>query len=118
MSTLVEAPPLLTTATPDQTHRDKQLPDSIVCKHLLICEHDFEWTILLGPLIWPVPLTFLLSLLHNIGYHGNHMDPFLPHQPPKVINSVWEGAYKVQSFAMNAHYTDLRSEIQFLYSSP
>ena len=78
-----------------QTHRDKQLPDGVVCKHLMVCEGDLEWTILLGPLIWPVLLTLLLSPLQNIGYHGNYMDLFLPHQPPEVINSVWKGTYKV-----------------------
>ena len=109
---------LLAVATPDQTHRDKQLPDGVVCKHLLVCEHDFERTILLRPLLWPVLLTLLLSPLHNIGYHGNHMDPFLPHQPPKVSDSVWEGTYKVQSFVINTHSIDLRSEMQALFSSP
>ena len=108
----------LAVATPDQTHRDKQLPDGVVCKHLLVCEHDFERTILLRPLLWPVLLTLLLSPLHNIGYHGNHMDPFLPHQPPKVSDSVWKGTYKVQSFAINTHSIDLRSEMQALFSSP
>ena len=78
-----------------QTYSDKQLPNGVVCKHLLVCEGDFEWTIPLGPLVWPVLLTLLLSLPHSIGYHGNHMDPFLPHQPPEVSNSVWEGTYKV-----------------------
>ena len=110
--------PLLVMETPDQTHSDKELPDGVVCKHLLFCEGDFEWTILLGPLIWPVLLTLLLCPLHYIGYHGNHMDPFLPHQPPKVSNSVWEGTYKVQSSTINAHSIDLRNEMQVLYSSP
>ena len=80
-----------------QTHRDKQLPDGIVCKDLLVCEGDFEWTILLCTFIWPVLLTLLLPPLHSIGYHGNNVDPLLPHQPPEVSNSVWEGAYKVQN---------------------
>ena len=80
-----------------QTHRDKQLPDGVVRKHLLVCEGDFEWTTLFCPLIWPVVLTLLLSPLHNIGYHGNHMDLLLPHKPPEVSNSVWEGTYKIQN---------------------
>ena len=80
-----------------KTHSDKQLPDGIVCKDLLICEGDFKWAVLLSPLIWPVLLTLLLSPLHCISYHGNHMDLFLPHQPPEVSNSVWEGTYKVQN---------------------
>ena len=82
-----------------QTYSDKQLPNGVVCKHLLVCESDFERTILLGPLVWPVLLTFLLSPLHSIGYHGNNVDLFLPHQPPEVSNSVWEGACKVQNLS-------------------
>ena len=82
-----------------KTHRDKKLPDGVVCKHLLVCEGDFEQTILFGPLIWPVLLTLMLSPLHSIGYHGNQMDLFLPHQPPEVSNSAWEGACKVQNLS-------------------
>ena len=81
------------------THSDKKLPDGVVCKHMLVCEGDFERTILLGPLVWPVLLTLMLSPLHNIGYHGNHMYLFLPHQPPEVSNSVWEGTYKFRTSA-------------------
>ena len=77
----------------NRTHRDKQLSDGVVCKHLLVCESDFERTILLGPLLWPVMLTLLLSPLHSVGYHGNHMDLFLPHHPPEVSDSLREGAY-------------------------
>ena len=80
-----------------QTHRDRKLPDGVVRKHLLVCKGDFEWTILLGPLIWPVLLTLPLSPLHSIGYHGNNVDLFLPYQPPEVSHSVWEGTYKVQN---------------------
>ena len=72
-----------------KTYSDKKLPDGVVCKHLLVREHDFEWTILFGPLIWPVLLTLLLPFLHGIGYHGNNVDSFLPHKPPEVSNSVW-----------------------------
>ena len=77
-----------------KTHRDKQLSDGVVCEHLLVCEGDFEWTILLGPLLWPVLLTLLLSPLHSIGYHGNYIDLFLPHHPPEVSDSLWERAYR------------------------
>ena len=79
-----------------QTYSDKKLPDGVVCKHMLVCKGDFEWTILFGPLIWPVLLTLLLSSFHSIGYHGNNVDPFLPYKPPEVNNSVWERTYKVQ----------------------
>ena len=71
----------------------------MVCKHLLVCEGDFEWTILFGPLVWPVWLTLMLSPLHSIGYHGNNVDLFLPYQPPEVNNSVWEGTYKIQNLS-------------------
>ena len=80
------------TAGMTQTHRDKQLSDGVVCKHLLVCEGDFERTVLLGPLLWPVLLTLFLSTLHSVGYHGNHMDLFLPHHPPEVSDSLWERA--------------------------
>ena len=76
----------------DRTHSDKQLSNDVVCKHLLVCEGDFEGTILLGTLAGPVLLTLLLAPLHNIGYHGNYTDPLLPHQPPEVSDGVWEGA--------------------------
>ena len=75
-----------------KTYSDKQLPDGVVCKHLLVCEGDFERTVLLGPLLWPVLLTLLLSSLHSIGYHGNHMNLLLPHHPPEVSDSLWERA--------------------------
>ena len=78
--------------TTTQTHRDKQLSDSVVCEHLLVCEGDFERTVLLGPLLWPVMFTLLLSTLHSVGYHGNHMDLFLPHHTPEVSDSLWERA--------------------------
>ena len=77
-----------------KTHRDKQLSDGVVGKHLLVCESDFERTVLLGPLLWPVMLTLVLSPFHSIGYHGNHTDSFLPHHPPEVSDSVWEGTYR------------------------
>ena len=80
-----------------QTHRDRKLPDGVVRKHLLVGKGDFEWTILLCPLVWPVLLTLLLFPLHSIGHHGNNVDLFLPYQPPEVSNSVWEGTYKVQN---------------------
>ena len=82
-----------------KTYSDKKLSDGVVSKDMLVCEGDFEWTILFGPLVWPVLLTLLLSPLHSIGYHGNHMDLFLPHQPPEVSNSVWEGTCKVQTLS-------------------
>ena len=80
------------TAGMTQTHRDKQLSDGVVCEHLLVCEGDFERTVLLGPLLWPVLLTLLLSSLHSIGYHGNHMELFLPNHPPEISDSVRERA--------------------------
>ena len=78
------------TAGMTQTHRDKQLSDGVVCKHLLVYEGNFERTVLLGPLLWPVVFTLLLSSFHSVGYHGNHMDLFLPHHPPKVSDSLRE----------------------------
>ena len=81
------------------THSDKKLPDGVVRKDQPVCEGDFEWTILFGPVIWPVLLTLMLSPLHSIGYHGNHMYLFLPHQPPEVSNSVWEGTYRIQNLS-------------------
>ena len=68
------------------------------CMDLQVCEGDIEWTILFGPFLWLILLTLLLSPLHSTGYHGNHMNSFLP-----VSNSVWEGTCKVQSFKINAH---------------
>ena len=82
-----------------KTYSDKKLPDGVVCKDMLVCESDFEQTILIGPLVWPVLLTLMLSPLHSIGYHGNHRDLFLPHQPPEVSNSVREGTYKIQNLS-------------------
>ena len=98
-----------------QTHRDQQLPYSVVCQHLLVCEGNFEWTILFGPLIWPVLFTLLLSPLHSICYHGNHTNLFLPHQPPEVINSVWEGTCKIQNFSWKPCTL---TEMQVACSSP
>ena len=72
-----------------KTHSDKKLSDGVVSKDMLVCEGDFERTKFFGSLVWPVLLTLMLSPLHSIGYHGNHMDLFLPHQPPEVSNSVW-----------------------------
>ena len=66
----------------------------MVCKCLLLSDGDLEGTVLLGPLAGPVLLTLLLSPLYNTSYHGNYMDPLLPHQPPEVSDSVWEGTCK------------------------
>ena len=83
---------VLITVLYHKTHGDKHLSDGVVCEHLLVCEGDFERTVLLGPMLWPVLLTLLLSTLHSVGYHGNHIDLFLPHHPPEVSDSLWERA--------------------------
>ena len=71
---------------------------------MLVCEGDFEWAVLLGPLAGPVLLTLLLSPFHNTSYHGNYMDLLLPHQPPEVSDSVWEGTCKGLCQYFNAYF--------------
>ena len=76
------------------THHQLNGPDGVVCKDVLFHHGDIEWTIALAtPTFRPVLLTFLGSTLLDICYHGNSPDLLLPHQSPKVSDSVWKGTW-------------------------
>ena len=75
------------------SHSHLQCPDAVVGEHLLLSERNLKGSKDGAPTLWPVLLTLLFAVLLEVGHHDNGGWPFLPHQPPKVNQQVFFGAF-------------------------
>ena len=73
------------------TYGHLECPNCVISKHLLISDGDLEWPKALVACFWPVLLTLDLIAFLDVGHHHNGRRLLLPHQPPEVNNSLWEG---------------------------